>query len=356
MSAPTAYDFDAHLDEPDPPRRWPKFLALGVLVLLLVGGLTTSWVKSKIDPSGAPGSEVHVTIKPGMSTADVGKLLERLGVVKSATVFTYYARVTGADTIKTGEFTFHHNQHLSTVLRILQQGGTTPVDRVTIPEGLTLTEIAARVGQLPGRSADRFLALARTGAVRSQFEPEATNNLEGLVQPDTYFVDPKDDEAALLTRMVTAFDRSATEAGVADAATRLKVTPYQVIIVASMVEREAKVDEDRGPIARVIYNRLQKGMKLGVDATVEYAIGQHKARLTQSDLDVSSPYNTRKVTGLPPGPIASPGAKALAAAADPPPATWLYYVLADASGKHAFASTNDEFQRLIAQAKAKGLI
>jgi UPF0755 protein len=198
--------------------------------------------------------------------------------------------------------------------------------------------------------------VAQSGTVRSRYEPAGSNNLEGLLLPETYFLSPGDDETAILRKMVDLFDQTADRVNLVNAAAKLKVTPYQVVIVASMVEREAKVPEDRGPIAQVIYNRLNAGMRLQIDATVEYALGEHKTSLLYSDLDVDSPYNTYKVDGLPPGPIASPGQASLEAAAQPTTGPWLYYVLSDSNGKHAFATTLDEFNRLVAEAKQKGII
>jgi UPF0755 protein len=357
MSLRTADD-DLHDDFYDvgERRRWPLVL-LGVLAALaLAVALGVTWVRGQINPSGPPGSEIRVTIAPGQSTDEIARLLHQRGVVRNSTVFAYYARFTGADSIKAGDFVFHHNEHMAAVIRILQHGAETKTDRVTIPEGLTLREIAAKVGALPGRSAERFLSVAEGGTVRSQYQPANVNSLEGLVLPETYFVDHNDDETKILTRMVAAFDEFATRAGLPTAAARLNLTPYQVVVVASMVEREAKVDEDRSPIARVIYNRLQKGMPLQIDATVQYALGKQKEHLTEKDLKVSSPYNTYANKGLPPGPIASPGRKSLEAALDPPPSPYIYYVLADANGRHAFASTADEFERLKAEARSKGLL
>ena len=211
-------------------------------------------------------------------------------------------------------------------------------------------------GNIPGLSADGFMAIAQSGTIHSQFQPPGSTSLEGLVFPDTYFVEPGDNEAKILNKMVAAFDQMASSVGVQDAAAKAGVTPYDVITVASLVEEEAKVDDDRGMIARTIYNRLQKNMKLGIDATVEYAIGTHKPRLTASDLEVDSPYNTRKYAGLPPTPIAAAGQKSLEAALNPTPGPWLYYVLIDPSGKHAFATTDAEFEQLVRQARAKGLV
>jgi UPF0755 protein len=121
------------------------------------------------------------------------------------------------------------------------------------------------------------------------------------------------------------------------------ISVYEAIIVASMIEAEASVAGDRDKIAAVIYNRLDEGMTLGIDATVLYAIGEHKEELTVSDLEVDSPYNTRKYPGLPPTPIGAPGSASLEAALNPADGTWLYYVLADCEGNHAFSTSYDEF-------------
>jgi UPF0755 protein len=355
MSVRTVYDVDDDFDDFRDRRRWP-FVLFGVLAVVgLVAVLGILWVRSQIDPSGPPGSEVRITVAPGQSASDIGKILEERGVISNASVFSYYARFKGADSIKAGDFVFHHNEHMGDVIKILERGGVVERDRVTVPEGLTLAEIAAKVGEVPGRSAERFLAAAKSGTVRSQFQPAGSNNLEGLILPETYFVDRKDDETAILTRMVDAFDEYVTSIGLPTAAADLQLTPYELIVAASLVEREARVDEDRAPIARVIYNRLDRRMPLQIDATVQYALGKQKEVLLFKDLEIDSPYNTYKIPGLPPGPIASPGRESLQAVLDPPPSPHIYYVLIDASGKHGFAATDGEFNRLLAEAKSKGL-
>jgi UPF0755 protein len=356
MSVRTVYDVEGDFDDFRERRRWP-FVLFGLLAAVALAVLlAVLWVRSQIDPSGPPGTEVRITVTPGQSTSDVGKVLQQQGVISNANVFRYYARFKGADSIKAGDFVFHHNEHMGDVIEILEKGGVVERDRVTLPEGLTLPEIAAKVGELPGRSAERFLAAAQSGTVRSQFQPAGSTNLEGLILPETYFVDRKDDETAILTRMVNAFDEYVTSIGLPTAATRLQLTPYELVVTASLVEREARVDEDRAPIARVIYNRLDRRMPLQIDATVQYALGKQKERLLLRDLEIDSPYNTYKIPGLPPGPIASPGRESLQAVLDPPPSPYIYYVLADANGKHAFAATSAEFERFKAEARAKGLL
>lgn len=352
---PDEDDFFAYHDR-RPRKRWPV-IALGVgLVVLLIAGIGAVWVNNRINPPGPPGAEVEVVVTPGMSTSSVGKMLQEKGVIKSATVFSWYARFKGAGSVKAGNYTLRKNDELGHILDALEQGAKPRTDRMTIPEGLTLEQIADRVGQVPGHSKDRFLAVAGDGSVRSQFQPPATSNLEGLLLPETYYIEPGDDEQDILSRMVGGMDQAAKDLDIVNGSARLGISPYQVIIVASLIEEEAKVDEDRGPIARVIYNRLAQKMPLGIDATILYAQDRVGGKVLYRDLEVASPYNTYKVTGLPPTPIASPGRKSLEAALNPPPGTWLYYVLSDANGKHAFATSAAEFERLKAQAQAKGLL
>jgi UPF0755 protein len=353
----TVYDVEQdRAPERGPRRRWPLVLLAIAVAVLLIGGIAVFWVQRQINPSGSPGKEVQITVSKGMSTDALASLLEKRGVISNATVFSYYAKINGADTIQAGEFTLRQNQHMGDVIKILEAGPKPEIDRVTIPEGFTLKEIANRVGTIPGKSADRFLAAANTGAVRSQYEAAGSNNLEGLLLPETYFVQHGDDEVKILGRMVSAFDTTASEIDLTGGAARLNLSPQQIVVVASIIEREAKVDDDRGKIARVIYNRLAKGMPLQIDATVQYALGENKPKLLNKDLEVNSPYNTYKVVGLPPGPIASPGRKSLEAALNPTPGAWLYYVLADATGRHNFADDAVQFERFKAEAKAKGLI
>jgi len=346
-----------HEDFRRPRRRWPLVLGAVVLVIALGAGGGYFWLRHQIDASGHRGAAVMLTIPKGASTTEIAALLERKGVVADATVFRYYARVKGTAPIEAGNYTLYRHDPLADVVAILGRGPQRPEnDRITIPEGLTLPEIADRVGRLPGRSAERFLSIARSGSVRSPLQPAGSTNLEGLLAPDTYYVEKGDDEARILSRMVDGFVQKADAAGLTEAAARLNISPYQAVVVASLVEREAKVDVDRAMISRVIYNRLAKGMLLQIDATVEFALGGHRSRVLNKDLEVVSPYNTYKVKGLPPGPIANPGLKSLEAAANPTPGSWLYYVLAGPDGHHAFATTAQEFAKLRAAAQAKGLL
>jgi UPF0755 protein len=348
-------------DEADPAEwsrgsgRWGRRLlaAGGVLLLALIAGAvgTVIWVNGHLNGSG--GAPVTVSIPPEAGHATLAKVLTKAGAVSDSWLFRHYLDYRGTDPATGGQYSFHHQEGYRAALRDLAVGPKIVQVRLTIPEGYDLKQIAAEVGKLPGLSAQRFLALATAGQVRSRYEPASINSLEGLVFPDTYFIDDGETEQQILQTLVDRFDQVADGVNLATPSNGL--TPYQTIVLASLIEKEAKVPQDRGKIARVVLNRLAVHMRLQIDATVEFAEGVHKTRLLDSDLRVNSPYNTYQIAGLPPGPIASPGKASLAAALAPTPGTWLYYVLINPDGEHGFATTSAEFDHLLAQARAKGL-
>ena len=338
-------------------RRWPFVLLALALTFLILAGSGVLWVQRQINPSGASGPEVQITVEQGMSTQDVGALLEREGVITSASIFKYYARLTGLGSIEAGSYVFEKKSDFSDVTKVLEGGAAkAEEERFTVPEGLTLPEVAKVIGGLPGRSADKFMEVARSGTVRSQYQPVGNNSLEGLILPETYFITKGADEAAILRKMVDAFDQLSTQINLPGAAAKFGLSPYQAVVVASLVEREARVDEDRGKVARVIYNRLAEPMPLQIDATVLYALGlPPQESVSFKDREINHPYNTYKIPGLPPGPIASPGRKSLEATANPPAGNWLYYVLTDPTGKHTFTNDYREFQNAVNKCIALGL-
>lgn len=343
-------------------RRFARWLvALGVLVviaLIAVGGAGL-WVKGQIDPSGAPGKEIAFEIPRGSSTSAIADQLAEAGIVSSGEVFRWYLRVKGGGPFEAGQYHLRVHSSMGDVVAALGDGpDLPPATNLTIPEGLWVSEVAKRVSKVKNLDSAKFLALATGGTIRSQFEPQSSTSLEGLLFPDTYRIEDTEDEQHVLQRMVDTFDQEATDLGYADAQAKVGVSPYEAIIVASLVESEAKVDEDRAKIARVIYNRLQKGIPLGIDATFYYALGEDRkgTGLRQSDLEIDSPYNTRKNAGLVPTPIALPGRASLEAAINPEPGPWLYYVLADKDGRHAFTDDYNQFLRDKRAAQQAGLI
>lgn len=347
---------------PDRPGRWGRRIAIGLAVLVVLALVAVAagyaWYRGQIDPKGPPGRPVAVEVPLGSSTQRIAAILEDEGVVDSARNFRFYLRLKGAGPFQAGSYELRRNSAFDDVVKVLSDGPRLTFEKLTVPEGLTIDQVATLVGKMPGRSREKFLAATTDGSVRSRYQPEGSTNLEGLLFPDTYNFEEKDDERAILARMVSAFDQAAADAGIDEAGQGGLVDPYQAIVVASLVEREARVPDERAMVSRVIYNRLQKKMLLQVDATVIYALGrtgEKGLRVLNKDLEVDSPYNTYRYPGLPPAPIASPGKAALRAAVTPTPGPWLYYVVIDAQGRHAFGTTLAEHNRNIAAAAAAGV-
>lgn len=340
----------------DHGRRWPFILLALALSFLVAVGASVIWVQHQINPPGALGPSVRVTVDKGMSTAGIGQLLEKDGVITNATVFKFYVKLTGTPTIEAGDYNLNKASNMGQVMKVLSGGAAKATDdRITVPEGLTLASIAEKVGELPGRSADKFMAAVKSGAVHSQYQPAGSTSLEGFILPETYFVAKTDDETAILKKMVDAFDKLAGQLDLTGAAARLHVTPYQAIVVASIVEREALIDADRGKVARVIYNRLDDKMQLQMDSTVLYAIGKEgKSNVTEADRKINSPYNTFVAPGLPPGPISQPGRASLQGALAPAAGDWLYFVTTDKSGASSFTSNYNQFLRDVEVCKSIG--
>jgi UPF0755 protein len=334
-----------------------RLLLAGAGLATLVAVVGGVWLARHLNPPGPPGPPVRVVIEPGTSVAGIAARLEDDDVLTSARVFRLYLKARRAEEgFQAGEYVLRRRMSMGTALAALRKGPDIAYQRLTVPEGLTLGEIAERVGRLPGRQAARFLELAGSGRVRSRWQPPESRSLEGLLFPDTYLVTDREDEAAILARLVRRFDEVATDVGLGREPRPAQLSAYQAIVAASLVEAEAKVPEDRPLIAAVIQNRLEAGMRLQIDATVLYALGRHKSRVLFRDLEVDSPYNTYKVDGLPPTPIAAPGRAALQAMLDPAEVDYRYYVLFERNGKHAFATTPAEFERLKAEARRKGVL
>lgn len=356
-------------------RRWPAVLASFALIAVVAVGAAGYYVSQKIDPPGDPGDEVEVIIPEGTGTAEIADQLEAAGIISDATIFRAYLKVTGDGNWLAGRYLLREDASFDEAIAVLDAGpGEIPFDQVTVPEGYTVfadaglpapgTVVQRLVDPengIPRLNQQRIMELLLSGNVRSQFQPQDVSNLEGFLFPDTYRLEEDEGAPALINQMVQRFDQIATEAGVGDATARIsqatggavQITPFQAVIVASLIEREARVPEERAKMARVIYNRLEQGIALGIDASLNYALG--RPATTESDLATDSPYNLREVAGLPPGPIAVPGRASLQAAVAPAAGEWLYYVLADESGRHTFTNTYDEFLEAKAQCQAAGL-
>jgi UPF0755 protein len=338
-------------------RRRRTFIALGIVLLPIILVLGAgAWFLYQLNPPGNPGKRVSVEVPRRTGNAAIGDLLEDKGVIGSSQAFQIYVGVTRAGPFDPGHYKMRENLGVRDAVNVLKSGPAKGAEvQLTLPPGLTLAEIADRVGTLRGHSRDAFLQVAQSGVVRSKYQPPEVTSLEGLLNPDTYFVSKDETDQQILTRLVSTFDQKADQIGLA-APNAAGLSPYQTIVAASLVEREAKLDEDRPLISAVIHNRLAAGMPLQIDATVCFAKGGCTQSPTAADLALDSPYNTYKVTGLPPTPISSVTVKSLQAAQNPSPEPYLFYVLSDKNGKHKFATTQEEHQRNVEEARQKGLL
>ena len=353
---------DAFEPFPEPAKRGRRVFVVLLLTVvlggLLVAGGGALWYVRQVSPPGGAGAPVNVTVPRGTTTQRIGVILESKGVITSARAFRIYLKLNKKGPFQAGDYSFRRHQSFAAAIGALEKGPKITFERLTVPEGLTLPQIAERVGQLPRRSADGFLALTKNGQVRSQFEPADSTSLEGLLLPETYNFEPRDKEDAILKRMVTSFDAACTEVGCQEAQSKVGITPYQAVIVASMIERETRFDEERPKVAEVIYNRLARGEPLGIDATIIYALGKSAERnvvVLTKDLEIPSPYNTYKNKGLTPTPIAAPGKASLQAALNPSKGPLLFYVVTETDGHHSFATTLSEHNANIRKAQQNGV-
>lgn len=339
--------------------RTRKIVLGAVALVLLLAGAAGVWLFRQIDPPGSPGDPVPIEIGEGSAKSAIADLLADRDVITSSRVFRIYMRVTGAGEFQAGIYSsgeLRTNMAMGDVVDALESGPEIAYERLTVPEGLTLDEIAERVGALEDRSAERFLELATSGSIRSSLQPEGVDTLEGLLFPDTYLIAEDENEEEILRRMVSLFEQVTDSTGLVERADAVGLTPYEAVILASLVEAEAKVPEDRELIASVIHNRLDDGMLLQIDATVIYALGEHTERVLFRDLEVDSPYNTYQNAGLPPTPIAASGEASLEAAVAPADTEFRFYVKTEESGKHAFARTAQEHERNVVDARERGVI
>ena len=228
----------------------------------------------------------------------------------------------------------------------------TPVN-VTFPEGLRREQMATILAAKTHLSASQYLAQTAIGGEGQVLAGTTTpRSLEGFLFPATYPVVPGTTVAEFVDAQVSAYRHYTAAVNYAYAASK-NLTPYDVLTIASMIEREVSVPSERRIVAGVIYNRLHMHMMLGIDATVQYAIGYWKTNLTEADLQIDSPYNTRKFVGLPPGPICNPGLASIQAAAHPARVPYLYYVARnDGSGRHYFATTLAQFNADVTASQA----
>ncbi len=313
--------------------------------MLLAGAAGLLW--SRLRPVGG-GPARTIIVRSGESARQIGERLTEAGVLRDPESLVLAARLRGvADRLRHGEYKFAPTQSAVEIVDTLARGEGI-LHRVTIPEGFTVRQIAAAFAAAGLVDHDRFLDLAlRRGRLLPvlALAELPIDSVEGYLFPDTYALPRGLTEEEVLAGLVARFE-AAVSPDIRAAARSRGLTLHQLLTVASMIEREARVPAERPTIASVIHNRLRRGMRLEIDATVLYALGKHKEVITAADLAVRSPYNTYRHAGLPPGPIANPGLASITAAAKPANTPYLYYVLRP-DGSHHFSLTLQEHEEAV---------
>lgn len=327
-------------------RAWIALIALA-LITTSSGALAWRWVW---DPGQRSGKPVDVEIERGTSGTAIASQLERLGVIDSALAFRIYMKVNALPGVQAGRYRLRTGMSHEAVTEALSGGPSVEFVKLVIPEGSNVEQVAAQVARLTHIEAADFIAAATPATVRPATLPAGIETLEGFLYPATYYVEKTETAQSLVRRLVAEFESRAAEVDL-DRASSVGRTPYEILIIASMIEEEVKTrpgdpSDERTKMSSVMHNRLKKGIPLGIDATIQYAVKKFQGQpLTQSDLEIDSPFNTRRRQGLPPTPISSPRAASIAAALEPVEGDLLYYVLGPDCVHHVFSSSYDAFLR-----------
>jgi len=320
-------------------------LVLGIVVLAIIGLNAYLFVGGQpVDPQS--GDSIVLEIPEGSGTAQIAGILEENQLIKSGFVFRLKSKISGFDgDFKAGTYTFSQDMTMKEIMKIIM-GGRSIGETFQLIEGLSIKQVAASLEEQGIVDADAFLDEAQNGEFDyafMEFLPEGPNRLEGFLFPNQYEAPLNADAHQIIDIMLNQFDKVFPEADYAKAE-ELGYDVYDIVIVASLIEREVREDAERPKVASVVYNRLDLGMRLEFCSTVQYILGEPQAILSIADTQIESPYNTYLNAGLPPGPICSPGEAAIKAALDPADTTYLYFVLKSGDATtHNFSSTYAEF-------------
>lgn len=367
--------------QPDPPDAQPWWLPwiiriVGVVAILSLGvigwGIIRGIVEDFADSVGVSASDSEVafgtiiefTIPDGASARSIASILRDRGVIINSRTFEKEVIETGvANQLRAGTYTMPAGSSYEEVVALLTEGPpAAEVYKLTVIEGLRIEEMLASISEVSGHSVAVLEAALVSGDVTSEFLPDSLPDgtppltaWEGLLAPDTYeFVVGSPPAEVLQTLATTLEGRLEAQdwSDLEDAG----YTPYEGLVIASLIEKEAKLEEDRPLISSVIANRLDAGIALQLDATVIYALGENPGRVLESDLEIDSPWNTYRVAGLPPTPIGGVRVSSLEAAASPAQTQFFYYVLVSVEGKHGFSETLEEHNTKVAKARADGVL
>lgn len=321
---------------------------VAVIAVVLIGFGVVSYFGAGSSKQAAleQGTPVDVTIPSGSGDGDIAQIMQSAGVISSTTEFMSAVSSSGADgTLKSGTYHLTAGMAPADVVAELVKGPE--AISVTIPEGFTVAQTAERMQSVLNISTEDFLAQAKASNYTTDYtflSGAYNDSLEGFLFPDTYQFDESATADQVIRAMLDEFKAVTSTLDFSTAAQGdTALSQYQVIVMASMIEKETAQPQERPEIASVMYNRLNSGMLLQIDATVNYALGKYDL-LSMADLAVDSPYNTYLYPGLPAGPICSPSLDSIKAAANPAATSYLYYVASSAlDGTHVFAETEEEF-------------
>ncbi|WP_258881651.1 endolytic transglycosylase MltG [Paenibacillus sp. sptzw28] len=339
---------------------WVILILLAFILICAAGIAFYIWNGLRPAPSG---EAKQIELKNGMSPFQFAEALEKQGIIRNAFIFKYYLRYKHeGPRFQAGVYELKPGMDKDAIIANLNAGETVKREsmRFTIPEGFTVEQIADTLSKAGYVDRTAFIKLADTDrtwgdaqAVRSiPKNAKLRHRLEGYLFPETYELSRDSKPEDIIIRMLEELDRKldTLPENWEETMAERKIDFHQLLTIASLIEREVVVDDERPLVAGIIYNRLAKGMPLQIDATVQYSLDKPKERLFEGDLKVDSPYNTYKIKGLPPGPIASPSLKSIEAALYPAKTDYLFYVTKkDGSHEHLFARTLQEHNRNIAQ-------
>jgi UPF0755 protein len=321
-------------------------VAASILLVAVAAGLGFV-LYDHVTYEGKPGPVVEISVPRGATGRDIGRLLADADLIEYGGFFRLAQQLDrSGKIIQNGRYELNQGLSASGFLRQLQGGPSRPLEvdrvKVTIPEGLAIAQIAEDRADGPS-----FIEAASDKELIKRLGIDA-GSLEGYLMPDTYFFDEAPTAEVLVARQVGQFE-SVYASLLEEIPGSEAYDKLSIVTIASLVEEEARVDEERPIIAAVMYNRLEKGMPLQMDSTLQYALGKYGQRMLNVDKEVDSPYNTYRFKGLPPGPISSPGAASLRAALAPAKVDYLYFVSKADGNSHTFSSNLADHERAVAK-------